>query len=46
MSTPTADYERLPDAIKALYTWEQYQWLSDDEKGRLVQTECEPETFE
>lgn len=38
-----SDYESLPASIKALYTPEQYAWLSDDEKGRLVQTETEPE---
>lgn len=49
METPDApnkDYQALPEAIKAIYTWEQYKWLSEDEKGRLVQRECEPETFE
>lgn len=40
------DYEALPEAIKSTYTLEQYLWLSDDEKGRLVQTETEPESFE
>lgn len=37
-------YDELPKSIKVLYTPEQYLWLSDDEKGRLEQTETEPET--
>lgn len=41
-----SEYEALPEAIKNLYTLEQYLWLSDDEKARLVQTETEPEAFE
>lgn len=40
------DYDRLPVSIKASYTLEQYQWLSGDEKGRLEQSETEPEIFE
>lgn len=40
----TRDYDALPESIKALYTFEQYLWLSDDQKGRLEQTETEPET--
>lgn len=40
-----SEYNALPEAIKALYTWEQYLWLSTEEKGRLLQTETEPETF-
>ncbi len=36
-------YDELPTSIKALYTPEQYLWLSDDEKGRLEQTETGPE---
>lgn len=37
------DYDQLPAGIKANYTFEQYQWLSGDQKGRLEQTETEPE---
>jgi hypothetical protein len=42
----TRDYDALPESVKANYSLLQYLWLSDDEKGRLVQTETEPETFE
>ena len=46
MTSPDqSEYLALPEAIKSLYTWEQYLWLSDDEKGRLLQTDTEPETF-
>ena len=41
-----SEYEALPESIKAMYSLEQYLWLSDDEKARLVQTETEPERFE
>lgn len=36
-------YDQLPECIQQYYTREQYLWLSDDEKGRLEQTETEPE---
>lgn len=39
-----SDYDQLPESIKALYTQEQYLWLSDDEKATLIQRETEPET--
>ena len=38
-----SDYDELPECIKALYTLDQYLWLSDEEKGRLLQQETEPE---
>lgn len=44
--TGNAEYDALPEAIKNLYTLQQYLWLSDAEKARLMQTETEPETFE
>jgi len=40
------EYDALPEAIKAYYTWAQYQWLSDAEKGRLIQTETEPDQYD
>ncbi len=36
-------YNDLPEGIRMLYTREQYLWLSDDEKARLIQTETECE---
>jgi hypothetical protein len=44
--TGNCDYDQLAACLKALYTFEQYQWLSGDEKARLVQGETEPEVFE
>lgn len=41
--TGNAGYDALPRGVKDLYTLQQWLWLSDDEKGRLVQTETEPE---
>jgi hypothetical protein len=40
------DYQALPEAIRALYSFEQYLWLSDAEKSRLVQLECEPDSYD
>lgn len=40
---PDDDYERLPEPIKMSYTRAEWLWLSDYEKARLVQQECEPE---
>ncbi len=42
----STEYDALPECIKAMYTLHQYLWLSDDEKGRLMQTETEPESYE
>jgi len=41
--TGHAPYDTLPQGIKDRYSLQQFLWLSDDEKGRLVQTETEPE---
>lgn len=39
------DYQALPEAIRASYSFEQYLWLSDREKARLVQAETEPDSY-
>lgn len=36
-------YEELPESIRAMYTKEQWLWLSAGEKATLVQRETEPE---
>lgn len=41
--TGQAEYDKLPPAIKHLYTPKQFAWLSDAEKATLVQRETEPE---
>lgn len=41
-----AEYDALPEAIKHYYSWVQYQWLSDAEKARLIETETEPEQYD
>lgn len=38
-----SDYDALPEAVKATYSEQEYLWLSDGEKARLLQTETEPE---
>jgi hypothetical protein len=39
-------YARLPESIRATYSRAEWLWLSDAEKGRLMQTECEPDWIE
>ena len=53
MSFPTAGsssgnsaYDTLPVSIKCRFTLKEYLWLSDAEKARLVNDECEQETYE
>lgn len=40
------DYERLPAAIRLLYTPKEYAWLPDDKKATLTTDECMPEWME
>jgi hypothetical protein len=40
------EYQALPDSIRALYSFQQYQWLSDYEKARLIQSETEPDFYD
>lgn len=44
--TGNAEYDALPAFIRARYSLKEWGWLSDSEKGRLVQTETEPEWAE
>ena len=39
------EYDALPEPIKLYHTREQWLWLSDMEKARLIQDETEPEAF-
>lgn len=44
--TPTdglGEYDKLPPAVKQFYSPNQWQFLGDDEKARVVQSECDPE---
>lgn len=43
MRLRSSEYDRLPECIKAIYSEEQYLWLSDDDKKHLIQNETEPE---
>jgi hypothetical protein len=40
------EYQALPESIRALYSFEQYLWLSDFEKSRLIQSETEPDFYD
>lgn len=37
------DYDELPEPIKQMCSREEYLWMSDAQKARLVEQECEPE---
>lgn len=39
-------YATLPAFIRAAYSEKEWMWLSDREKGRLIQNETEPEWTE
>lgn len=41
-----AEYNALPDAIKALLSFLEYQWLSGAERASLLQSETEPDTYD
>lgn len=43
MTSPPDAYDALPESLKAAYTREQYLWLGDADKARLLQTETEPD---
>jgi len=40
-------YDSLPESIKANVSPEEYAWLGNEDKARLVERECmpDPETF-
>lgn len=40
------EYNDLPESIKAIYSREEYGWLSDAERANLIQVETEPEIVE
>lgn len=46
MDQARAEYEALPESIRAYYTYEQYLWLSETQKALLIQTETEPDQYD
>ena len=40
------EYNDLPDPIKCAYSEDEYKWLSDDAKTKLIENECLPEVGE
>ena len=44
--TPHPDYDDLPEAIKCMYTPEEYAWMPDAQRLNLVHDECMPEVEE
>ena len=43
VATGNADYDALPRAVKDMHPIEGWLWLSEAQKGALIQTETEPE---
>ena len=41
--TDADPYDQLPECIRQYYSRNQYLWLSDEQKARLTESECEPE---
>lgn len=37
------DYDRLPEPIKQTFSRREFLWMSDEQKARLTEQECEPE---
>ena len=44
--TGDSSYDELGEPIKASITYKEWQWLSDAEKARFIQTATEPEVFD
>lgn len=42
--TDNGEYDKLPESIRAIYSREQYAWLSDYDRATLIERETEPET--
>lgn len=40
---PSDPYEQLPECVRQYYSRTEYLWLSDAQKARLIESECEPE---
>lgn len=40
------DYDNLPGCIKHTITAQEYAWLPDEERARLVERECYPDLVE
>ena len=41
--TPHPDYDKLPECIRHTYTQKEFAWLGDDDRNRILETECYPE---
>ena len=37
------EYMQLPEVIRFIYTRSEWLWLTDEQKARLIDRECEPE---
>lgn len=43
MASQASRYADLPESIRATYPYDEWVWLSDEEKATLEQRETEPE---
>lgn len=41
-----AEYERLPESIKAIYSPKDYAWIPPERRANLIDEECMPEVAE
>lgn len=41
-----AEYDALPEALKAIYTPREYAWLPPERRSRLIEEETMPEVGE
>lgn len=41
-----AEYSRLPESIKSLYSPKDYAWLPPERRARLIEEETMPDAFE
>ena len=39
----SSPYDELPECIRQYYSRNDYLWLSDAQKAKLIEQECEPE---
>ena len=43
---PHPDYQKLPEAVKAVYTPKEYAWLDDESRRNLIEDMTLPEVEE
>ncbi len=41
-----AEYDALPESVRMAVSYVEWQWLSEADKGHLLQTLTEPESYD